>query len=226
MNSFNTGDGLCKLYVQARRTRGKYLPCRPDTQKLSQPYLHTLCIFHLYTYSAYTLKPDARLKTHKAPTNADSVQLMKCQTGSSNLWSRKLSFAVDCSVEAVCSNLDILSGRTFSDTSSSIQPSISAQGWNLGLGFYFQSSQASASSNRSRLPYRQPVSPAWDLLKLEFRVGCSTLPPTCNPRTFACPCRNGSSAIFDSQLIVFRTESSWLGSFGLGRRFGKKCTDL
>ena len=84
MNSVNTGDGLCKLYVQARRTRGKYLPCRPDTQKLSQPYLRTLCIFHLYTCSAYTLKPNDRLKIHKALTNADSVQLMKCQTESSS----------------------------------------------------------------------------------------------------------------------------------------------
>ncbi len=84
MNYLNTGDGLCKLYVQARHIHDKYLFYLLDTQRSGQQYLRILCIFHLRIYSAYSLTRDAQPKIRKAPTNADSTLLMKCQTASSN----------------------------------------------------------------------------------------------------------------------------------------------
>ena len=78
MNSVNTGDGSCKLYVQARRIRGKYLPYLPNVQKLSRLYWHTICISPPCTNSAYTQTLDARPKTHTTPVITDFALLKKC----------------------------------------------------------------------------------------------------------------------------------------------------
>ena len=78
MNSVNTGDGSCKLYVQARRIRGKYLPYLPNVQKLSRLYWHTTCISPPCTYSACTQTLDARPKTHTTPVITDFALLKKC----------------------------------------------------------------------------------------------------------------------------------------------------
>jgi len=84
MNSINTGDGLCKFYVQAHRIRGMYSPYQFDTRKLDQLYSHIICISHPNTCSACTQWLGDRLKTRKDLIIIGFVPPVKYQLGNSS----------------------------------------------------------------------------------------------------------------------------------------------
>jgi len=79
MNSVNTDDGPCKLYVQARRTRGKYSPYLLNMQTPNQLYLRTTCISPPRTCNAYTPTLDVQPKIRTTPTNTAFALTKKCQ---------------------------------------------------------------------------------------------------------------------------------------------------
>ena len=143
MNFVNTGDGSCKLYVQARRIRGKYLPYLPNAQKLSQLYWRTTCISPPCTYSAYTQTLDARPKTHTTPAITDFALLRKCLIENRSPSQRIWSFVEDYSLKGACAILDILVGQTFSGTFFVVQPFYATLSLNLKLDCCSQSVQAS-----------------------------------------------------------------------------------
>jgi len=83
MNSINTSDGQCKLYVQARRTRDMYLLYLPNIGTQDRLCSRIVCIFLLYIYSVCIQKDD-QPKIHKVLTATDFAVAKIYRNESSN----------------------------------------------------------------------------------------------------------------------------------------------
>ena len=208
MNPVNTDDGPCKLYVQARRTRGRYLLYPLNMKTPNQLYLHTTCISPPRTCNVYIQTLDVQPKIRTAPTNAAFAPIRKCQIVNNSPSQYILSSVVDFSLKVAWASRDISVGQTSFGISVSILPFFLTQRFNSEPDFCFPSLKASVSSDKRMLLCKLTSFPVKDWSKPVFREECSTQTLTYNRYMFSCPCKNSKSEVLDFRWTVFRTESS------------------